>query len=206
VNLPATHLVLNQPDLRPLSIDAVAAWTLEVLHPQAARLYQAIGARGSLALPDIVDNLRGLAAGQVRMDRHTAQGEIRLNPQLWTLNDGGEALFDTIAHEMAHWVIMQARVRERSHGPAWQRVARALGCDGKRCHQLPLRRARRCREYCYRISEGRDIWLGPGIHRAVQTQRRRYRLAASGQQSIHIPRDGFTGQSRWRGETDTQSD
>lgn len=201
MSLPQTRRIDQRPDLRHLGAEEVAQWTLEVLFPIAERLYRSIGAAGRLTPPVIVNTLRGLAAGQVRLNRRTGLGEIRLNPQLWALDDGGEALLDTLAHEMAHWVVMQAGVRERSHGATWQRVARSLGCDGQRCHQLPLKRARRCREYCYRVGPDRELWVGPGVHRAIQTRRRHYHCTARGRRPTPIRRDGFTGQSRWRGET-----
>jgi predicted SprT family Zn-dependent metalloprotease len=44
---------------------------------------------------------------------------------------------DTILHEIAHAIAGHAA----GHGPKWQRIARQIGCDAKRCYNVSAFRA-----------------------------------------------------------------
>jgi predicted SprT family Zn-dependent metalloprotease len=58
------------------------------------------------------------------------------------------AVEDTLLHEIAH-----ALAGPRAgHGPAWQRIARAIGCSAERCHRFRFTEPRwlmRCVNGCF---------------------------------------------------------
>jgi predicted SprT family Zn-dependent metalloprotease len=54
--------------------------------------------------------------------------QITLSKYLAELN-GIDEVRDTILHEIAHALAP----RGAGHGPAWQALARSIGCNGKRC-------------------------------------------------------------------------
>lgn len=55
--------------------------------------------------------------------------EISVSRHLVKLNSEREVR-DTILHEIAHVLAP----RGAGHGPAWRSVAKAIGCDGRRCY------------------------------------------------------------------------
>lgn len=126
-------------------------------------------------------DLHGLAAGRavVRGTRRTLDVTIRFNARV---HDDPRLLENALAeiapHEVAHGAIgvwaRHRRRRVRPHGPEWLDLCRALGGSGRTTHTLPLERARRHREYEYRLEDGRCIWLGPVQHRRLQEERARY--------------------------------
>lgn len=145
-------------------------------------------------------DLEGLAAGRclVGYSGGAPAVVLRFNAkaltEAWLLED---TLAETVPHEVAHGAIgiwaRQQRRRVRPHGPEWLDLCRALGGSGRTTHALPLRRARRHREYEYRLDDGRCIWLGPVQHRRLQGGRARYfhrRLAV-------VPK-AHTGRWRYR--------
>lgn len=145
-------------------------------------------------------DLEGLAAGRCLFTRGRGIPAVTLRfnagslTQSWLLDD---TLTETVPHEVAHGAIGvwagQQRRRVRPHGPEWLELCRALGGSGCTTHQLPLKRARRHREYEYRLADGRCIWLGTVQHRRLQEGRARYfhgRLAV-------VPK-AHTGRSRFR--------
>ena len=121
-------------------------------------------------LPDLEPTARALLsgigcaklAGQVQVRWHsrlrTTAGQayyakclVRMNPKL--LQFGMEEVDKTLRHELAHLVARARSQRRRiePHGPEWRQACRELGLpDEKRCHDLPLPRARQPRRHRYR--------------------------------------------------------
>lgn len=114
------------------------------------------------------DNM-GRCAGQAinRGGMHS----IRLNKQL-LCNEYLDQLIDTIRHEIAHLVCYFNPRLGKGHNAGWKRVAAALGAKPERCHQLPLKKARRTRKAVYDVN-GTEIKLGITVHRRVQAGQRR---------------------------------
>jgi len=56
-----------------------------------------------------------------------------LDVSAWLVRKNGfRRIENTILHEIAH-AIEYNEYGKTDHGPRWQRIARAIGCDGKRC-------------------------------------------------------------------------
>lgn len=132
--------------------------TLPTLMREATRrtlalLDQARGQFGvRITAPEVRFDLRGKAAGQVRM----APGrvwQVRYNPLLLT-REPDAFLAQTIPHEAAHLIAFALHGRGiRPHGEEWQSVMRRLGAEPRRCHNfavddLPTRRLRRFDYHC----------------------------------------------------------
>lgn len=156
---------------------------LDSLAHQVAILAAGAGDHLAIRLPAfrVRADLRGLAAGRclIRHQRGVTEVTIRFNARVldeaWLLAD---ALAETAPHEVAHaaigvWARERGR-RVRPHGTEWQALCRALGGSGRTTHDLPLQRARRHREYEYRLDGGDSIWLGSVRHRRLQEGRARY--------------------------------
>jgi predicted SprT family Zn-dependent metalloprotease len=114
------------------------------------------------ALPDLTETARELLRGigcrkladqvQVRWyprlrttAGHALYAEclVRLNPKL--MQFGMEEVDKTLRHELAHLVARSRAGRRRiePHGAEWRQACRDLGLENeKRCHDLPLPRAR----------------------------------------------------------------
>lgn len=75
---------------------------------------------------------------------------------------------DTIPHEIAHIVDHVVHGVSHGHGATWKRIARSLGCTGKRCHNYKISRARRTTKYRYVASCGTEVWLSKQMHNKVQ--------------------------------------
>lgn len=130
------------------------------------------------------DNM-GRCAGQAvsRSGMHY----IRLNVQL--LNDEYcEQLVDTIRHEIAHLVCIWNPRLGRGHDAGWKRVAAALGAKPERCHELPLKKARRTRKAVYNVN-GEELTIGLTVHKRIQSCTRSYRMRGAGK----ILPEHFTG-------------
>lgn len=99
-----------------------------------------------------------------------------------------DTYLDTIPHEVAHIVtrfIHGSKVS--SHGPEWKRIAKRLGCNGKRCHSLNLpkakRPARRQSKELYISDGGTECLLGPTQHRRLQnTEYDWFRIKKTGEE------------------------
>lgn len=108
-------------------------------------------ARGSLRpLPQIRFDLRGVSAGQLRVD-HRGHCIIRYHPAL-LLRHGDDFLRRTVPHETAHFLVYRLHGHGvRPHGPEWQAVMRHLGADPERCHDYDVDglAARRTRYFLY---------------------------------------------------------
>lgn len=185
---------------RQSSEQAICRWASTDLIAAARCCLATLRPGARLTCPEIRFDLRGLAAGKVHAERGRAQTVIRLNRQLFDFPANNyHELFDTITHEMAHVVILASALRDRPHGDAWLRVAQALGCNGSRCHRLPLKRAVRHQEHLYRFSEcDQDYWLGPGVHRSIQNRRRQYRIRLNNGSTVIISPSDFAESSRRR--------
>jgi predicted SprT family Zn-dependent metalloprotease len=130
------------------------------------------------------DNM-GRCAGQAI--RKGLRHYIRLNEQLLNNSEFHEELIDTIRHEIAHLVTYFNPSLGKGHNAGWKRVAAALGAKPERCHQLPLKKARRTRKAIYVVRD-KEIPVGITVHKRIQSGRS-YRLRGGGQ----IQPDHFTG-------------
>src|SRR5690625_6726344 len=74
---------------------------------------------------------------------------------------------NTIPPKMDHIVDMLLPGGRSSHGPRWQSIAYALGCNPRRTHNIPLTKARRPRRYLDIASCGTQIELDSKHHRRV---------------------------------------
>lgn len=82
---------------------------------------------------------------------------IILNPKLARFGTG--EIDKTLRHELAHLLakFRAGRRRIAPHGPEWRAACRDLGLpDEKRCHDLPLPRARRAARHLYRCPHCRE--------------------------------------------------
>lgn len=70
-------------------------------------------------------NNRRRAAGICSYRKRTIELSLPL-----TLLANVEDVTDTILHEIAHALAGPAA----GHGPVWQRIAKSIGCNGKRCY------------------------------------------------------------------------
>jgi predicted SprT family Zn-dependent metalloprotease len=91
---------------------------------------------------------------KVRFGRcHYGLKQISLSRYLVELNDEAEVR-DTILHEIAHALAP----KRAGHGPAWQAVARSIGCNAQRCYGEEVTRPRprfqgtcpKCRQTIFR--------------------------------------------------------
>lgn len=114
---------------------------------QARRLF---GIR--LPVPDVRFDLRGKAAGQVRLVPGMVW-QVRYNAALMA-REPDAFLAQTVPHEVAHLIAFALHGRGiRPHGDEWQAVMRHLGAEPTRCHRfavddLPTRRLRRFEYHC----------------------------------------------------------
>lgn len=127
--------------------------------------------------------LRGRAAGKVEVHwraRQPVRVRLRLNLAAARL-DWRQMVDDTIAHEVAHLIVMSQpqRFDQQPHGEDWRRICIALGGSGQSRHQLPLASARRCRQWQYRDSQGQLHLLSTIRHQRLQ-QGQRYQVRATG--------------------------
>lgn len=126
-------------------------------------------------------DLTGLGAGM-----YVARGReryIRYNPRLFA-RYFEENLRDTVAHEVAHYVVdvLFGRRGSRPHGHRWRSVMNDFGVPPKVCHafdtsDLPVRRQRRFAYFC-RCGEHR---LSAVRHNRVVARRMRYHCCRCGE-------------------------
>lgn len=104
--------------------------------------------RRELPLIQVLFDLTGLAAGQFRWNAISRQCMIRYNPWVFAA-DFDHHLADTVAHEVAHYLVYQLHgSRHRPHGAEWKRVMTALGVTPKATGHynlagVPVRRQQR---------------------------------------------------------------
>lgn len=139
----------------------------------------------SLPLPPfrVAFDLQGLAAGRcvIRPARGGPGVLIRFNARL--LSDPAlfrHALAEVAPHEVAHGAVAclgpHGGRPPRAHGPEWRALCGLLGGSGETTHRLPLPRARRQRQFEYRLPGGELVWLGAVRHRRLQEGRAQYWL------------------------------
>ena len=103
---------------------------------------------------------------------------LEFNAEALTV-DWEDMYLDTIPHEIAHIVTRFLHgSKVSSHGPEWKRIARALGCNGKRCHSMELnterKRRRRKQKQLYISDNGTECLVGPVQHRRLQNDEYSY--------------------------------
>ena len=121
-----------------------------------------------MTMPSIDFRIRGVAAGKA----YSEQNRLSFSPTLMRENIL-EFLEDTIPHEVAHLVTRKLHGRRvKSHGPEWQAVMRAFGCEPSRCHSYDVSNVATRRDlpavYCdcqgsageHRISKARYKLIG----------------------------------------------
>ena len=71
-------------------------------------------------------------------DAHYSNKAIRLSKPLWPIASPEERL-QTIIHEACHIVADHLYNRRfiQAHGREWKRLMIRMGCDPKRCHNVP---------------------------------------------------------------------
>jgi len=138
------------PDTSTPSLPALmreASHRTETLLEQARRHFAV-----RIPAPEVRFDLRGKAAGQVRM----APGrvwQVRYNALLLAREPDG-FLAQTIPHECAHLIAFALHGRRiHPHGEEWRAVMRHIGAEPRRCHSfavddLPTRRLRRFDYHC----------------------------------------------------------
>ena len=89
---------------------------------------------------------------------------ILLNP---VLQKNAEAMRNTFLHEVAH-AIAWDKFRHNGHGLVWYRIAKDIGCDGRRTHSISeiydaLRVTATCRR-CGRKWKMARAARGPRVH------------------------------------------
>ena len=112
------------------------------------------------------------AAGNAR----AYTGRIRFSVKIWT--DVGnqigvdEKFRNTALHEIAH-----VMTPGQKHNEKWRSVARMIGCDGERFHELvtPQRKRPKRNHLWTCFVCGKDILLGPGQYRMAKYEGRTYR-------------------------------
>lgn len=130
---------------------------------------------------------------------YSHNGEIDLNSQLV---DYPEAALNTIRHELAHWMQYEIwsragfprRVgRWRSHGLVWSSFASMLGCNGNRCHSLPLQATRKQARWLYILADGSECILTTTRHNKLQRGKQTYRMVSTNQP---IRKEHFQGPAK----------
>jgi predicted SprT family Zn-dependent metalloprotease len=88
---------------------------------------------------------KGTTAGQFSssynlLSREITGPELNFNLNIAELN--WPEFEETVAHEVAHHIVLHKWGRVQPHGPEWKQVMRDLGWPGKRCHSYKLPGAR----------------------------------------------------------------
>lgn len=102
---------------------------------------------------------RGKAAGSCHYEN--SKRFIRINFEMMTLSktNWDHILNDTIPHEVAH-MVEHMLYGKMSHSPQWVKICKALGGNGKRCHNLMTTVTR----YTYNVS-GHIVHVSAKIHK-----------------------------------------
>lgn len=143
--------------------DAIRALT-DARVAEAGRLFD----RAFAPVPVRFD-LRGRAAGQFRFRRQGGAHDylIRYNPWVFAA-DLEHHQSDTVAHEVAHYIVQLLHPRAKPHGREWKELMRRFGATPRACAPyaldgVPLRQQRR---HSYRCA-------CPGLVHALTTTRHR---------------------------------
>ena len=133
---------------------------VKLLTEKANKLY-------NITLPPvkILFDLRGRCAGIAGRDRYTYY--MRFNVDMMQNAGWDHLLNDTVPHELAHVVCFYEPRLGRNHDHGWQRVCRALGGSGERCHNELVTYANG-KTFYYTSSTGRVVALSIQRHRKVQ--------------------------------------
>jgi len=101
---------------------------------EAARLYQQ-----TFAPIPVQFDLRGRAAGQFRLRCQGRQREyaIRYNPWVFAA-DLAHHQSDTVAHEVAHYIVHLLHPGAKPHGREWKALMRQFGATPKACTPYDL--------------------------------------------------------------------
>ena len=121
----------------------------------------------------VLFDLTGVAAGQFRWHRLWRPCVIRYNPWVFAA-DFEHHLTDTVAHEVAHYLVHRLHgARTRPHGAEWRHVMRALGVIPKatghyNLNGVPVRRQQRHTYHC----ACRTHQISSTLHKRQQQGRR----------------------------------
>jgi SprT protein len=148
---------------------AIQCKVAEVL-AQAKKLYPACT---GLEIDRIVWKEKGRAVGMASFDGK----KFFLTFTKESSQDGiffDDTMKDTVAHEVAHLVVMffiacrlYGNRKIQPHGKEWRHIAITLGCNGKRCHNLPVTAARAHTKYLYRLDSGLELIMGKKYHMKI---------------------------------------
>ena len=116
----------------------------QAIWARAAERYPSIG-----NLPPMDYSLRGATAGQCRCrgwttGRRGYRRNVKVVALRWNValaRQEGERYRNTIAHEIAH-AVCALTTGNLTHNAEWQRVCRALGGTGERCHTYDTEQVR----------------------------------------------------------------
>ena len=152
----------------PLSLEQQQA----VRESTAARIAEASRLYGRDFAPIPVRfDLRGSSAGQFRYRRIGRRHEclIRYNPWVFAADLAHHRL-DTVAHEVAHYIVHLLHPGARPHGQEWKALMRRFGATPRACSPydltgVPLRRQHRHPYHC--ACPGRLHTLSTTRHRRI---------------------------------------
>ncbi|MDJ0741260.1 MAG: SprT-like domain-containing protein [Gammaproteobacteria bacterium] len=133
-----------------------------------------------LPAPEVRFDLRGRAAGQCRW-RRGHRPQLRFNLAI-AARQPDAFVATTVAHEVAHLVVLACHGPARPHGPEWRAAMQHLGiADPRRCHDydVPLHDVRRQRRWPYRCACS-EHELSTTRHRRVAQRRAEYRCRRCG--------------------------
>ena len=86
--------------------------------------------------------------------------------------DWDHVTYETIPHEMAHIVNRYINGDQvKCHGIEWKRIARRLGCQGNRTHNMPLQKVRQrrpSRKFTYLATCGTEVEMSSIRHKRLQ--------------------------------------
>jgi predicted SprT family Zn-dependent metalloprotease len=148
----------------------------------------------SAPIPSVDFRYVGSAAGTANY----THWRVTLNAGQAIQTDAIERL--TVPHEIAHLVDKYV-YKKSGHGRYWKMICRMLGGDAKRCYNAGERgvtviRGRSRTEYLYKMSCGRETWIGPVHHNRLQKKGAAgYKLRNSKTGST-IHHTGYLNQSR----------
>lgn len=132
--------------------------------------------------------IRGRVAGRALF--YPRQGTAELHLSVEGVREHLDYMIDqTIPHEVAHVVQRHLDRTSQAHGALWQSIMRLFGKPAKRCHDLPLSRARdvrNTRPFRY-VCGCREHYVGHQRHRRAQAGTATYKCTTCRQPIQYRP-------------------
>lgn len=114
---------------------------------------------------DLRFDLAGQATGQVRV-LSKRRYLLRINPEALALFPE-HILEETLPHEVAH-IMGFFTGHDKGHGLFWKHTCQWLGGSGQRCHQLPLKPAKKQRRFLMVASCGSSVEISATRFNRIQ--------------------------------------